>query len=391
MKLFAAALPFMASLVLGDMIRVPVQKVEKTMAEMMRENGIVDRYQLDPFVDYTARGDVVPLHDVQNAQYYGEISVGTPPQKLTCMFDTGSSNLWVPSKKCGGCGHHTLYDADASSTYRKNGTDFHIQYGSGPVSGFLSKDVVEVGGAEVPITFAEITNVQGLGFAYKFGKFDGLLGLAFRQISVDHLPTVFETMVQKGVVKEPIFSFYLCDSPDKVGEFILGGIDESKFVGELSYIPVTSETYWQSTIDSVDFGGRQIDGNVGGAFDTGTSLIAGPTDSVAQIMQTLGATKSFLLPEYTVDCSARQNGPPLELTVQGLKFSIPASDYILEMGGKCIVGLMGLDMGSKRLWILGDVILRDYYSVYDLGQKRLGFAKTHEGYAREQMRMESTA
>lgn len=108
------------------------------------------------------------------------------------MFDTGSSNLWVPSHSCWNiaCWIHDTYNHHHSSTYHANGTELILAYGSGDCSGYLSVDDVTWGGKVIKgVTFGEITVLSGISWIA--GHFDGILGMAWEAISADHVPTVF--------------------------------------------------------------------------------------------------------------------------------------------------------------------------------------------------------
>jgi len=326
-----------------------------------------------------AGGDNVPIHDFQNAQFYGPIKIGG--QDFQVVFDTGSSNLWVPSKSCGffTCYRHPRFDESKSPTFEKDGRQYKVQYGSGPVEGVFGKDTVTVGNIDVKgQLFAEVTKVSfgPLNIAYAAGHFDGLLGLGFKSISQYNIPTPFESMIDQKLIDMPVFAFYLPAANGQDGELVFGGIDQSHYTGDLVDVPLTSETYWQVSLDSMTLGSTPVTSSAAKAIvDSGTSLLAGPPDQVSAMAKQVGA-KSVLGKEYSIDCSKVSTLPDLKVVLGGKTFTLTANDYVLSVSGQCLFGFLGIDVPPPRgpLWIMGDVFMRKYYCVFDYGNKKMRIA-----------------
>jgi saccharopepsin len=310
---------------------------------------------------------------------FSEISIGTPPQDFKVILDTGSSNLWVPSQSCGSiaCYLHAKYDSSASETYKKNGSDFEIRYGSGSLSGFVSQDVVTIGDLKIKgQDFAEATSEPGLAFA--FGRFDGILGMGFDRISVNGIVPPFYQLVNQKLIDEPVFAFYLnSESGSDDSEVVFGGVDKDHYTGKITEIPLRRKAYWEVDLDSISFGDETAElENTGVILDTGTSLIALPSDLAELLNKEMGAKKSYN-GQYTIDCSARKSLPDISFKLSGHDFAISANDYILEVSGSCISTFMGMDFPAPvgPLAILGDAFLRKWYSIYDLGKGTVGLAE----------------
>lgn len=248
-------------------------------------------------------------------------------------------------------------------------------YGSGPVEGFFSSDSLDMGGIKIQQTFAEITDASGLGMAYAIGKFDGILGMGFDSISIEHIPTPFQTMVEKGLVKQPVFSFYLSRQDGVEGSLDLGMIDKTKYTGEIDWIPLNSKTYWQMGLDSFLVNGTAFKTNATNAIvDSGTSVLAGPKGEVAKLAQMVGATP-ISDRQYLIDCNARL--PPITFVLGGKKFTLEGKEYIIDAGGACLFAFIGMDFPPRMgaLWILGDTFMRTYYTIHDLENARVGLAR----------------
>ncbi|KAL4674589.1 hypothetical protein H8959_018523 [Pygathrix nigripes] len=172
-----------------------------------------------------------PLINYLDMEYFGTISIGSPPQNFTVIFDTGSSNLWVPSVYC-----------------------------TSP---------------------ACILWVLELWESDKCGD---------REPGVT---PVFDNMMAQNLVDLPMFSVYMSSNPEggAGSELIFGGYDHSHFSGSLNWVPVTKQGYWQIALDNIQVGGTVMFCSEGcqAIVDTGTSLITGPPDKIKQLQNAIGA------------------------------------------------------------------------------------------------------
>ncbi|KHN44864.1 Cyprosin [Glycine soja] len=333
-----------------------------------------------PFGGYENSDDtsIIRLKNYMNAQYFGEIGIGTLPQKFTVIFDTGSSNLWVTSSKC-----------------------------------YFS---------EIWLFMTRILLRQ--------------LDVGFQEISVGNAAPIWYNMLNQHFLTQPVFSFWLNrnTNEEQGGQIVFGGIDSDHYKGEHTYVPVTQKGYLAGLCAAkclaiVDSGTSLLAGPTGviaqinhaiGAVGIvsqeckalvaqyGKTILdklineALPQQICSQIgLCTFDGTQGVsigiqsvvdknilcdLVPspkgESVVECNTLSEMPNVSFTIGGEVFELSPEQYILKVGkgatAQCISGFIALDIAPPRgpLWILGDIFMGSYHTVFDYGNMKVGFAES---------------
>uniref|UniRef100_A0A8C3AWE1 pepsin A n=1 Tax=Cyclopterus lumpus TaxID=8103 RepID=A0A8C3AWE1_CYCLU len=341
------------------LIQVPLEK-GKTARETLEEQGLWEEYRFKYPYNPMAKFDELfavgsePMTNDADLAYYGIISIGTPPQSFKVIFDTGSSNLWVPSIYCSSpaCSNHHKFNPGTSSTYKNNGGALSIHYGTGSMTGFLGYDTVTVGGFAVKNQIFGMSESEAPFMQYM--RADGILGLAYPHLSASSATPVFDNMMKEGLVGQVKPLMPLKYTQAKVVAICL--------MHAVLCVPV-----------SVTVNGQVVACNGGcqAIVDTGTSQIVGPQSSISSINSMVGVQSQN--GEYMVNCNSIGQMPDVTFHIHGEEFTIPASAYIRQ--SKYYGCRTGFSNGRGSLWILGDVFIRQYYSIFNRAQNMVGLAK----------------
>ncbi|XP_044529385.1 renin-like [Gracilinanus agilis] len=362
--------------------RIPLKKMISAKDRLKLNRNLLGKINKDENFLHNKIFSVV-LTNYEDTQYYGEISIGSPPQKFKVVFDTGSSDFWVPSILCSPfnkvCEFHNQYDSTISHTYKENESEFIIPYASGWVEGFRSQDILNIGGLKVTQLFLEVTALSLIPFGLT--GFDGILGLGYPKGARSRITPVFDNIMAKRVFEEDVFSIYYSrSSGQKAGELILGGSDPNYYKGTFHYIKTSHPDFWQIHMQGVAVKSHVVSCEEGctAVVDTGTTFITGPIDSIWTLMMIIGAMEQEQ--EYFVKCDQKIRLQDIAFKFNGKDFTLQGSDYVLEdvkrKDQMCQLAFHGKDVAKPigPVWVLGATFIRKFYTEFDRHDNRIGFA-----------------
>jgi hypothetical protein len=265
-------------------------------------------------------GLVTATPEAGDVEYLSPVQIGG--QTINVDFDSGSSDLWVFNTQLSAKSRagHQVFDPAKSTTFKMlQGATFSISYGDGSgAAGNVGTDTVDIGGATVTGQAVQLATAVSQSFVADTAN-NGLLGLAFSKLNTvkpQKQKTFFDNVMPS--LAEPVFTADL--RKNAVGAYEFGRIDQTKFTGQMAWIPVnTTQGFWQFPTSSfaVGTGAPQNVAPAQAIADTGTTLIL-TSAAVADgyYSQVQGAVNDAAVGGITVPCDAQL--PDLVLDVGGV-------------------------------------------------------------------------
>ncbi|KAK1833143.1 aspartic peptidase domain-containing protein [Podospora conica] len=371
-------------------------------------------------------------NNITGSGYYCEVQVGTPPQTVNMLIDTGSSDTWVVSPRADLCSSKQLqfvlldscsatYDETKSSTFKMIQKDgFNITYldRRNALGDYISDD----------FTVAGITiNDLQLGLVTKAPRGTGIMGIGYSAnvATLNEYPNIIDQLVLQKRIAVKAYSLFLNDRRSSSGSILFGGVDTGKFVGPLSILPILRPADAEGAegqhiafavsltgLGALHTDGAKADFNpslfdaavVPAVLDSGSTLSYLPAKLTAPLYKHLGAVFERLYTNMTfVDCRLLASDPDLEIAFSfhgGATVRVPVTEVVLDVLAPlhqtllassfpgfqkaCLFGVQSTAsipdsaaLQETTFSLLGDTFLRSAYVVYDLDHHQIGIAQAN--------------
>nr|KAF6464069.1 beta-secretase 1 [Rousettus aegyptiacus] len=308
--------------------------------------------------------------------YYVEMTVGSPPQTLNILVDTGSSNFAV-----GAAPHpflHRYYQRQLSSTYRDLRKGVYVPYTQGKWEGELGTDLVSIPhGPNVTVRANIAAITESDKFFINGSNWEGILGLAYAEIARpdDSLEPFFDSLVKQTHVPN-LFSLQLCGAGFPLnqsevlasvgGSMIIGGIDHSLYTGSLWYTPIRREWYYEVIIVRVEINGQDLkmDCKETEKFPDGFWL------GEQLVCWQAGTTPWNIFPVISLYLMGEVTNQSFRITILPQQYLRPVEDVATSQDDCYKFAISQSSTGT----VMGAVIMEGFYVIFDRARKRIGFA-----------------
>ena len=313
----------------------------------------------------------------QHGYYITYIYIGSNQQKIGVDIDTGSSDLWVVDSRSG-CADNSCqygdYNPSQSTTSRKLNLPFSIVYGDhSTAKGSYYQDTIALGTCK---SCAKVTNAQFASATTNTAGF-GVFGIGFtsNEASYNEYPNFIELLKSQKLINKRAYSLYLNQENAATGSIIFGGKDLAKIDGKLVTLPIVSNSRLSVKLNSVNINSKTITTNSETLIDSGTTFAAFNQQLGDAIFSNYpGAHYNEDIETYLCDCSANPN-LMLTFNFNGISFQQSlAAAWLTNISDDTTNYGCGFYIGRAEINILGDMFMRNAYTVFDYDANTISLA-----------------
>lgn len=333
-----------------------------------------DKYEIVRGTQPKQANSVAIDQDGTDYSYISKIQVGASGKAMQMLIDTGAANTWMMGSDCSSepCLAHNTFGAKDSTSLRVTDTEFNLTYGSGTVSGLIFNDAVKMADFSISLSFGSASVVSN---EFSFYPMDGILGLGRSTSSSVKAPTFMEAIDNRNVLQKNLLGIHLQRNSDGStdGELNFGSPNTDRYTGNVSYTSTVKDSdLWEIPIDDAAVNGVKCSFSGKTAIiDTGTSFLLLPPRDAQRIHRLIPGSQqegeTFNLPCLT--------SVLVQITISNITYNIPPKDYLgkpFTGGNLCASNIIGKDTFGPDRWLVGDVFLKNVYTIFDFDQDTIG-------------------